>query len=486
MTTETAHERKADILVIDDTRDNLRLLSKLLIDNGFYVRPVTEGKKALSAIQDQLPDLILLDIMMPDMDGYEVCRRLQADERTRDVPVIFISALNETFDKIKAFSVGGRDYIPKPFHEEEVLARVKAHLSLYFTQRRLEAEIVERKRIEKALRRQNRDSALLNRMSQVLQTCPGEQETYAVVADISALLFPESSGCILVKNDEGAAMNAAATWGDPPKSMRQLNPCDLNFDGCDDNTAIGHPDAGRTFSPIVWLPEQRRILVPVSSRDKLLAVLALVFESEKPEADADGWRSLVESKQTLIAEMAEYYALALVNLRLREKLRIESIHDPLTGLYNRRQMEAALQREINRARRHRTYVGILIFDIDFFKVFNDTYGHKAGDIVLKEIGDLLQRNTRGEDIACRYGGEEFLLILPNTGMEGAITRAAYLLEQVRKMEVPYREKTLSVTISVGVAVYPQHGPGIRSVVEKADKALYQAKNGGRNRLAIAM
>ncbi len=485
MTTETAPERKADILVIDDTRDNLRLLSKLLIDNGFYVRPVTDGKKALSAIQGQLPDLILLDIMMPDMDGYEVCRRLQADERTRDVPVIFISALNETFDKVKAFSVGGRDYIPKPFHEEEVLARVKAHLSLYFTQRRLEAEIVERKRIEKALRRQNRDSALLNRMSQVLQTCPGEQETYAVVADISALLFPDSSGCLLVQNDAGGQMSAAATWGDLPNSLRQLHPDDLRFDS-DNDSAIEHPDAVRPFSSIVWLPEKRRILVPISSRDKLLAVLAFVFESEKTEEESDDWRVCVESKQTLIAEMAEYYALALVNLRLREKLRIESIHDPLTGLYNRRQMEAALEREINRARRHRTYVGILIFDIDFFKVFNDTYGHKAGDIVLKEIGDLLQRNTRGEDIACRYGGEEFLLILPNTGMEGAITRAAYLLEQVRKMEVPYRDKTLSVTISVGVAVYPLHGPGIRSVVEKADKALYQAKNGGRNRLAIAM
>jgi diguanylate cyclase (GGDEF)-like protein len=147
----TDERHKADILVVDDTLDNLRLLSKLLMGHGYYVRPVPDGKKALSVIRDQPPDLILLDIMMPDMDGYEVCRRLQADEKTRNIPVIFISALNESFDKVKAFSIGGRDYITKPFHEEEVLARIKTHVTLHFTQKSLEAEIAERKRIEKQL-----------------------------------------------------------------------------------------------------------------------------------------------------------------------------------------------------------------------------------------------------------------------------------------------------------------------------------------------
>jgi len=130
----------AGILVVDDTHDNLRLLSKLLIENGYYVRPVSDGKRALSAIQNQLPDLILLDIMMPGMDGYEVCRHLQADERTRNIPIIFISALNEIIDKVKAFSIGGRDYISKPFQEEEVLARIKTHLTIRKLQKRLEEQ----------------------------------------------------------------------------------------------------------------------------------------------------------------------------------------------------------------------------------------------------------------------------------------------------------------------------------------------------------
>jgi diguanylate cyclase (GGDEF)-like protein len=147
----TKGRHKADILVVDDTLDNLRLLSKLLMGHGYYVRPVPDGEKALSVIRDQPPDLILLDIMMPGLDGYEVCRRLQADEKTRNIPIIFISALNESFDKVKAFSMGGRDYITKPFHEEEVLARIKTHVALHFTQKSLEAEIAERKRVEKEL-----------------------------------------------------------------------------------------------------------------------------------------------------------------------------------------------------------------------------------------------------------------------------------------------------------------------------------------------
>jgi len=153
---------KANILVVDDTRDNLRLLSNILTGQGYQVRPVPNGSKALSAAKARLPDLILLDIMMPDLDGYAVCEQLKADERTRDIPVIFISALNETFDKVKAFDLGGVDYIAKPFQAEEVLARVKTHLSLRSMQQQLHAqndqlqqEIVERERVEEALREAN-------------------------------------------------------------------------------------------------------------------------------------------------------------------------------------------------------------------------------------------------------------------------------------------------------------------------------------------
>ncbi len=146
---------QANILVVDDTRDNLRLLSNILTEQGYLVRPVSLGARAVAGARAKPPDLILLDIMMPDMDGYAVCEALKADERTRDIPVIFISALHETFDKVKAFSIGGVDFITKPFQPEEVLARVETHLTLRNMQKSLQAEISERKRVEEALREVN-------------------------------------------------------------------------------------------------------------------------------------------------------------------------------------------------------------------------------------------------------------------------------------------------------------------------------------------
>ncbi len=485
MKSEANSAYKADILVVDDTLDNLRLLSQLLIGHGYYVRPVSDGKKAISAIRNQLPDLILLDIMMPGMDGYEICQHLQEDELTRNIPIIFISALNETLDKVRAFSIGGRDYISKPFQDEEVLARVKTHLSLHFTQKSLKAEIVERKRIESALRQYNHDLALLNRMTHVLQACPTEQDTYAVVTDTCIQLIPESSGHLLLRNDADNILESGALWGNPSSALRQFHLDDLDFICLNKSHVVDHPDVGRILSRIAYSHQERQVCVPVSSPDTLLAVLLFSFEPDESIKNEDDWYHRVESKQLLITEMVEHYALALVNLRLREMLRTDSIHDPLTGLYNRRHMKAALEREASRAQRLQASVGILMFDIDHFKTLNDNYGHEAGDAVLREIGTLLKCSSREEDIACRYGGEEFLLILPDTTLENAVKRAENLLEQMQQHNFVCQEKTLSVTISIGVAAYPLHGSDIQGSVRAADAALYQAKEKGRNQVVMA-
>ena len=188
----------------------------------------------------------------------------------------------------------------------------------------------------------------------------------------------------------------------------------------------------------------------------------------------------------MISRITKHYALALANLRLREALRLEAIRDPLTNLYNRRYMEESLERETQRAKRRNTPVSILMFDIDHFKRLNDTYGHEAGDVVLKQIGDLFRKYTRPEDVACRYGGEEFLLILPETPLETVLQRAEELRLTIKdRLRIPWNDTTLSITISVGVTAFPNHGVNVKEIVSAADTALYQAKRQGRDQVVAA-
>jgi diguanylate cyclase (GGDEF)-like protein len=188
-----------------------------------------------------------------------------------------------------------------------------------------------------------------------------------------------------------------------------------------------------------------------------------------------------DAERLFASTVAEHIALALANLRLRETLKSQSIRDPLTGLFNRRYMEETLERELRRADRRKASVGVVMFDIDHFKQFNDTNGHLAGDALLKALGEFLQANFRGEDIVCRYGGEEFVLILPEAAADATVRRADVLREKVKVLHVPYRGSLLGgVTISLGVAAYPMHGDNVDALLRAADSALYEAKTAGRD------
>ena len=183
--------------------------------------------------------------------------------------------------------------------------------------------------------------------------------------------------------------------------------------------------------------------------------------------------------------VAEHIALALSNLKLKETLRQQSIRDALTGLYNRRYMEETLERELNRAAREDKPVGVMMFDIDHFKRFNDLEGHDAGDALLRELGAYLNRTIRGSDIVCRYGGEEFLVVLPGASKENSRLRAEEIRNGVKELLVYHLGKALAkCTISIGVAVYPEHERSAERLLKAADNALYRAKNEGRDRVVV--
>jgi diguanylate cyclase (GGDEF)-like protein len=195
---------------------------------------------------------------------------------------------------------------------------------------------------------------------------------------------------------------------------------------------------------------------------------------------------LREGQERLAVTAAERIALALANLRLRDTLRSQSILDPLTGLFNRRYMEETLDLELARATRGRRAIGVIMLDIDHFKPLNDSSGHDAGDALLRELASLLMARVREGDIACRYGGEEFVLIMPEAPLKLARRRAEDLREAVRQLHVSYRGRIIGpITISAGVAAFPEHGKTSAALIHAADSALYRAKSEGRDRVRVA-
>ena len=343
-------------------------------------------------------------------------------------------------------------------------------------------DISEYKRSAEQVRRHTRELSLLNHLSDALQECDKEEQSYHVVAEACQQIFPEESGCLCILKAETAHMEVVAFWGEAPGPKIPLAK----------NTSKDpekHGEWGNEFSFLcphrVYNPHHECLSQPIVTSDEVMGSLSLCFQSPSPLQTEERRSSTAKAKQAILLRISRHYALTLTNLRLREQLRVEAMHDSLTGLYNRRYMEDSLERETHRARRYNGHIGIIMIDIDHFKLFNDLHGHKVGDMVLRELGGFLKERVRGEDIACRYGGEEFMLILPNANLETSKQRAEELRHGVKSLRIPHKGQQFRISISAGVAALPDHGSNIREVLDHSDLALYQAKSKGRDRVVVA-
>ncbi len=339
-------------------------------------------------------------------------------------------------------------------------------------QRRLQQELESSRliltsRVEE-LDQHNREIRLLNELGDVFQACVSTAEAYPVVAKYAPKLLPGTSGALYAHELAKDLLAIAAEWGASPPETAAFKSEDcwgLRLGRVHAVTAdSGLPPCRHSPSR----PGAGLLCVPLSAMGESLG---LFHVSRCPEP-----------AQAFAISVAEHIGLALSNLKLRSDLRELSIHDPLTGLHNRRYMEEALELELRRAQRKQLSVGLIMLDIDHFKEFNDRFGHGAGDELLRRLGAAMREHLRSGDVACRYGGEEFLLILPEAGLEVTGRRAEQLRQHVKQMAVSYQEKPLGpVTISLGVAVYPDHGQEPGELIKAADAALYRAKAEGRDR-----
>jgi diguanylate cyclase (GGDEF)-like protein/PAS domain S-box-containing protein len=336
------------------------------------------------------------------------------------------------------------------------------------------------------LERRTREISLLNDMGDLLQTCVTAPEACAIIVQFARQLFPNDAGALCLLGGPNNLVEAAAVWGQLPPDELVFAPgeCWALRRGrlhvvTDLDSGLVCPHLGKPLTGPYFC-------VPMMAQGEALGVLHL-RESATEAEHVDGLHEQVhEAKRRLVVTVAEHVALALANLKLRETLRTQSIRDQLTGLFNRRYMEESLERELRRGARTRRPLGLILIDLDRFKSFNDSHGHEAGDRLLRAVGHFLQKRMRGGDIACRYGGEEFVFVLPEASLDATADRAEQLRLEVKELQVMHRGRELGpITLSLGVAVFPDHGTTAVELLRAADAALYRAKAEGRDRMVVA-
>jgi len=446
-------ENKGNILIVDDILENLQLLSNALLKLGYTVRSVTSGRMALKTVKVKRPDVILLDVKMPEMDGYQVCRTLKADADFSHIPVIFISALDDVFDKVTAFDSGAIDYITKPFQIEEVVARLENQLTIQRQQQLLEQENIKRRETEEVLY-QSRAllASVLNSsldgiaaMQAIRNTETGEIEDFRclVVNPVISRAFKrtreEMIGKLVLKkflsNIDPELFNRFVNIVETGESLEQ----DFYY------------ESGKSC----WFH-----FVAVKLGDGFSVTI----------------RDITARKQIELA-------LQDANQKLEELANL----DGLTQVANRRCFNNRFLSEWQRLARENQPLSIILLDVDKFKSYNDYYGHLAGDDCLITIGQTLQKVVcRPTDLAARYGGEEFVILLPNTDLEGGIKVAQNIQEEIHNLAIPHAESDVKeiVTVSLGIAsLIPKLEVKPDTLVASADKALYDAKQQGRDRLS---
>jgi diguanylate cyclase (GGDEF)-like protein/PAS domain S-box-containing protein len=360
---------------------------------------------------------------------------------------------------------------------QDVTDRVQAEARLHKANQELAERVHE-------LQQRTKEITLLSEMGSQLQVCKNAEEAYKEIGTTAEQLFPKWSGALCVISASRTVVEAVAEWGKEAPGERVFAPdeCWALRRGQPQSFQIGEKTTPCRHTDLTQVAKS--LCIPLMAQGEALGILNLQM-MRSPAQQEFAIPRLEEAERRLAAVLAEQVGLALGNLNLRETLRNQSICDPLTGLFNRRYMEESLEREFSRASRNKSCVAIIMMDIDHFKRFNDTFGHQAGDALLRALGDSLKRSTRGQDIACRFGGEEFALVLSESSLTGALQRAEILRQQVKQLSVEYAGQLLgAISISMGVAIFPDHGTAIGDVLRAADQALYSAKRAGRDRVSV--
>ncbi|MEP7239544.1 MAG: PleD family two-component system response regulator [Devosia sp.] len=451
----------ARVLIVDDIPTNVRLLDARLTAEYFEVRTASSGKAALSICAEGQIDIVLLDVMMPEMDGFEVCRRLKADPRTSHIPVLMITALDQASDRVTGLQAGADDFLTKPVDDVQLMARVKSlvRLKALTDELRARAQTGQEIAIEDTMRFMDAGNAEGGHIL-LVDTDPRSADR------IRGYLSPAHHVEVLATPADAALRVASGDYELAIVSM-----------------ALGDIDPLRVCSQMRTLEQTRG-----------LPILLVAEESDRPRVV----RGLDLGVNDFIIRPIERHELAA---RVRTQIRRQryaselrqsvastlalAVTDELTGLYNRRYFDRHLSLMLDKAREQDRDMAVMLIDMDFFKQVNDTHGHDAGDVVLREFSQRLRRNIRGVDLACRFGGEEFVVLMPDTDYRQAQGVAERVRSAVAERGFEASGgRSLAVTCSVGVALNEHSLDTPEMILKRADIALYRAKREGRNRVVF--
>ncbi len=452
----------ARVLVVDDIVANVRLLEAKLSAEYFDVVTAMNGLDALEAVQRAKPDIILLDVMMPGIDGIEVCRRIKLDPATQHIPIIMVTALDQPEDKIRGLEAGADDFLTKPVNDLSLFCRIKSLVRLKMLTDELRIRMgsgdgrgtilnnaaMELEKLGKVLLVDSRQSSV----ERAHTSLAGKHEIHTAA-------------------DLPTALDLCAT-ADEPFELAIVSLDDEKFDGLRLCSQLRSTDATRQL-PIL-------IITHPDDQPRLMRAL---------DMGVNDYLVRPVDRQELLARVNTQVRRWRYTERLRSSVKASielAVTDALTGLYNRRYLETHLTHLVDHSNNRGKALSVVALDVDFFKVINDTYGHDAGDKVLQELAHRIKANTRSIDLCCRVGGEEFILILPGTD----VVLAEKIAERLRKGVAgrPFAigvQAAIQVTLSAGIATLAGVDDSVEKLLKRADKALYMAKREGRNRVMCA-
>lgn len=352
-------------------------------------------------------------------------------------------------------------------------SHIKLKLENSITLENLAKTHVELDKTNKLMSQYTKQIELYARMSETFQRCLNENELKTAFSYYITNIFPDSSGSLFFADNSNNWLQEVLAWGSEIKKIKELR-----FEDCLAlRTMKIHPSNEAEPCKHVSKNEGHYVCAPLIANLTVLGLIHLQTTHQQP---------LSESDLNLLERISNDTAVSLNNFQLQLSLKSQAIHDFLTGLFNRLYLNEFLNHEVIRAQRGKTEIAVIMMDIDHFKNFNDTYGHELGDQILIKLASLFKENVRGSDIACRYGGEEFIIVLAGSSLETALERAKLIQAETRKLSVNANDKMITgITLSFGIALFPKHGTTVDQLINAADKALYQAKSEGRDRICIA-